>query len=157
MSSRRKGKARRKVADLKIPEINSVTLSGHLGGDPELRYTPSGKAVCEFSLAVDSRRRGEGGKWETETSWFRVECWEKVAEWVAQDLKKGAPVIIEGKLSTNEWVDKDSGKKQSKTRVVARRVQSLVWPDDGSQRDTPPPQRERPEQTETVIQDDIPF
>jgi len=77
-------------------------LHGNLGRDPELRYTPQGVAVANFSIAVNKRGRGED-----QTTWFRVTCWRIVAENVDKYLRKGDPCIVFGTLSMSEWTDRD--------------------------------------------------
>jgi single-strand DNA-binding protein len=94
--------------------MNSVNLIGRLGRDPELRYTPSGKAVCEINVAVD-----DGWGENKKTAWIGVVLWEKKAELAAQHLHKGDQVGITGRLSQDSWDDKETGKKQTKTKVTA--------------------------------------
>ncbi len=100
--------------------VNKVVLIGNLGGDPDARFTPSGKAVTEFSIAT-SFKSGEN---ET-TEWHSIITWEKTAENCAKYLAKGASVYVEGRLQTRTWDDKD-GKKCYKTEVVATEVKFLT-------------------------------
>ena len=102
-----------------------VTLVGTLGGDPELRFTTGGKAVANFNMAV-SRRYQVNNEWQEETSWFRVSCWQTLAENVAASLAKGSRVVVAGRLETREY-EKD-GVKRTATEVVADEVgASLRW------------------------------
>ena len=94
--------------------MNSVNIIGRLGRDPELRHTPSGKAVCELNLAVD-----DGWGENKRTCWLGVILWEKKAELAAQHLHKGDQVGITGRLTQESWDDKETGKKQTKTKVTA--------------------------------------
>jgi len=95
-------------------DINTVTLTGRLGGDIELRYTNSGTAVANVNIAVES---GFGEK--KKTLWIGIDLWGKTAESAAQFLGKGRKIAISGRLDHSEYEDKETGKKVSKTRVVA--------------------------------------
>ena len=99
--------------------MNKIFLLGNLGKSPELRYTPQGKAVSTFSLAVN-----EGSGDNQKTLWVDIVTWEKTAENCANHLNKGSKVLVEGKLSIRGWEDKDGG-KHKKTEVVASFVQFL--------------------------------
>ena len=87
--------------------FNKVIIVGNLGRDPELRYTPQGTAVCNFSVATTEKRRDKSGEFQDVTTWFRVTLWEKRAETAAKYLQKGKPVYIEGRLKVDEWTDRD--------------------------------------------------
>ena len=96
---------------------NVVTISGRIGSDPELKFIPSGHAVCEFSLA-HSRRKKDGDEWVDDiTHWFRVVSWRKLAE-MSANLPKGAAVRVTGKLVQETW-DTAEGEKRSIVKVVA--------------------------------------
>lgn len=123
--------------------INSVVLVGNLGRDPETRYTPSGTAVTNFSMAVNEVR---GSEEKTEyTHWFRVVCFGKLAEVVAEYLAKGRQVAVQGSLRENRWKAED-GTNRSRVEIMARSVQFLgarpeaekEKPDTGTLRDDPP-------------------
>ena len=110
--------------------INSVHISGRLGRDVELKYTPNGKAVCKFSLAVEESYRAQGSQdWTQKTYWIECELWGKQAELLAADSSKGSLVYVAGRLKTQEWQDKQ-GNKRSKTFVAVQQgfaaSQSLV-------------------------------
>jgi single-strand DNA-binding protein len=85
----------------------SITLSGNLGGDPELRYTPNGVAVCDFRLAVTPRVKMADGYFDKETIWFKLACWKGLAENVAATLKKGDKVVVHGRLQQETYERKD--------------------------------------------------
>jgi single-strand DNA-binding protein len=104
--------------------LNKMMIIGNLGADPELRYTPSGKAVAELRVAVNDRSRGPDGEWQEETQWFRVELWEQAAERAAERLRKGHKVFAEGALRAREWEGKD-GQKRTSLEIRFARVQSL--------------------------------
>ncbi len=98
--------------------VNKVILLGHLGGDPELRYTGSGKAVAGFTVATSSYA---GRDREPTTEWHRIVVWDKLAELCNQYLYKGRQVYIEGRLQTRAWEDRN-GQKRYTTEVVAQQV-----------------------------------
>lgn len=104
--------------------LNKMMIIGNLGADPELRYTPSGKAVAELRVAVNDRSRGPDGEWQEETQWFRVELWEQAAERAAERLRKGHKIFAEGALRAREWEGKD-GQKRTSLEIRFARVQSL--------------------------------
>ncbi len=105
--------------------LNKVFLMGNLTREPELRYTPgSNAAVCEFGLAVN-RRYTQNGQERDETCFLDIVVWGKQGESCSRFLQKGMPVLIEGRLSYEQWTEKDSQKKRSRIRVVADRVQFL--------------------------------
>jgi len=99
--------------------LNSVNIMGNLTRDPEMKYTPSGKAVCSLSLA-NNRIYTSNGEKVTEVSYFDVEVWGAVAENCAKYLTKGSGIIVEGRLKQDRW-EKD-GKTQSKVRITANSV-----------------------------------
>ena len=108
----------------------STIIVGNVGKDPEMRYTPQGKAVAEFSVAVN-RKRGA----ETETTWFRVTCWEKLADTVNKYLKKGRQVMVIGdQLKASAWVGQD-GEARATLELTARDVRFLGGA-DGEARET---------------------
>lgn len=104
--------------------LNKMMIIGNLGADPELRYTPGGKAVAELRVAVNDRSKGPDGEWQEETQWFRVELWEQAAERAAERLRKGHKVFAEGALRAREWEGKD-GQKRTSLEIRFARVQSL--------------------------------
>lgn len=87
--------------------FNKIIVIGNLGRDPELRYTPQGNAVCDFSVATSEKRRDKAGEMQEQTIWFRVTTWGKQAEIASKYLTKGKPVYVEGRLRTSEWTDRD--------------------------------------------------
>ena len=93
--------------------FNKIILVGNLGRDPELRYTPQGVAVCDFSMATNERKKDKSGEYQDVPSWFRVTLWRNQAENASKYLKKGSPVYIEGRLSLEEWTDRDGNTRQT--------------------------------------------
>jgi single-strand DNA-binding protein len=107
--------------------VNKVILIGNLGRDPELRYTPNGQAVANFTLATSENWTNKSGEREERTEWHRIVAWGRTAELCAQYLAKGRTVYIEGRLQTREWENKE-GQKQRTTEVQAQTVQFLGSP-----------------------------
>jgi single-strand DNA-binding protein len=104
--------------------LNKCMIIGNLGRDPEMRYTPSGQAVTQFSVATNRNYRDPQGEWQSETEWFRVVVWGDQGERVAEYLRKGHKVYVEGRLQTRQWEDQ-SGNKRYTTELIANRVTSL--------------------------------
>ena len=105
-----------------MPALNRVQLIGYLGKEPESRFTPNGKKVAHFSLAVTQRRKS-GNETKEYTEWVNVEAWSRLGEIAQQYLKKGSLVYIEGRLKTDKYEDKGETKYFSK--VVAQLMQFL--------------------------------
>ena len=104
--------------------VNKVMIIGRLGQDPEMKYTPSGAAVCNFSVATSESWTDKSGQKQEKTEWHRIVVWGKLAELCNQYLAKGRQAFIEGKLQTRSWDDKD-GNKRYTTEVLANTVQFL--------------------------------
>ena len=105
--------------------VNKVILIGNLGAKPELKYLPSGQAVCELRLATNEQWTDKNQQKQERTEWHRVVVWGKTGENCAQYLDKGRSVYIEGRLQTRSWDDKNSGEKRYMTEIVANTVQFL--------------------------------
>ncbi len=103
--------------------MNTVTLVGRLGRDPELRTTRSGKVVASMSVATSRSRKVDDG-WIEMTEWHKVVAWEKTAERAARDLKKGSPVVVGGELRYNTWTD-EQGVKRNKAEIWANNLSYL--------------------------------
>ncbi len=106
-----------------MPALNRVQLIGRLGKDPETRYTPTGKKVCSFSLAVGRRWKTSEGETRETTDWFNVDAWGRLGEICQEYLTKGRLVFIEGRLQTDRY--EQGGETRYFTRVVARQMQML--------------------------------
>src|SRR3990172_1152573 len=104
--------------------LNRVMIIGHLGRDPEMRYTPAGRPVTSFSVAVTRTWNPPDGERREETEWFNVVAWSNLAEICKQYLSKGQQVYIEGRLQTRRWDDQE-GKKHVSTEVVANEMVML--------------------------------
>src|SRR4030095_15828019 len=98
--------------------FNKIIIVGHLGRDPELRYTAQGTPVCSFSMATTERRKDRSGEAQDHTVWFRVTLWNRLAETASQYLQKGKQVYIEGRLRVEEYTDRD-GKLRTALEVSA--------------------------------------
>ena len=104
--------------------LNKVMVIGNLGKDPEMRYTPSGRPVTTFTLAVSRSWNSANGERHSETEWFNVVAWGNLAEICKQYLTKGQQVYIEGRLQTRRWDDKE-GQKHTSTEIVANEMMML--------------------------------
>ena len=91
--------------------FNKITIVGNLGRDPELRYTPQGNAVCNFSVATNEKKKDKAGDLQDVTTWFRITLWGKQAENASKYLTKGSPIYVEGRLRVEEWTDRDGGQR----------------------------------------------
>jgi single-strand DNA-binding protein len=137
-----------------------------------MRYTPSGQAVTQFTVATNRRYRDQQGEWQEETEWFRVVAWGPLAERTAERLRKGNKVYVEGRIQTRQWEDQ-SGQKRYTTELIANQVSSLErrereegdFPTDEN-RPTSVPQGGRPSRPESprpetpsaeADYDDLPF
>jgi single-strand DNA-binding protein len=115
--------------------LNKVLLIGHLGSDPEMRYTPSGRPVTSFSLATSRSWTSPEGERREETEWFNIVSWGNLAEICKQYLSKGQQIYIEGRLQTRGWED-ETGKKHFRTEVVANEMIMLSNRRSGEGADT---------------------
>ena len=104
--------------------LNKVMVIGHLGKEPEMRYTPSGRPVTTFSVAVSRSWNTADGERRSETEWFNIVSWGNLAEICKQYLHKGQQVYIEGRLQTRRWEDKE-GQKHTNVEVVANEMMML--------------------------------
>jgi len=101
-----------------MANFNKVIIAGNLTRDPELRYTPKGTAVARITLAVNRTWKSESGENKEEVSFVDVDVWGRQAEVIGQYLKKGRPLLVEGRLKQDTWEDKNTKQKQSKLKVV---------------------------------------
>ena len=114
-----------------MASFNKVILVGNLTRDPELRYTPKGMAIAKIGLAVNRVWRNEAGETKEEVTFVDVDVFGRTAENVGQYMRKGRPILIEGRLRLDQWDDKQTGQKRSKLGVVAETVQFLGSPTGG--------------------------
>ena len=114
--------------------VNKVILVGHLGADPDMRYTPSGQGVCELRLATSESWNDKNGQRQERTEWHRIVVWGKRAEVCSKYLSKGRQVFVAGRIQTRNYDDKD-GNKRYITEIIANDVQFLGGGRDGAGRD----------------------
>ena len=141
--------------------MNKAILIGNLGKDPEIRYTPSGTAVANFSIATsESWTDKESGDKRERTEWHRIVAWGKLAEICGEYLHKGKQVYVEGRIQTRDWEDNDGVKRYTTEIIINQMLMLGTRSDDGprqqrSQSRPPQDDYERPPQGENF--DDIPF
>jgi len=140
--------------------VNKVILVGRLGQDPELKYTPSGSAVANFSLATNRVWKGQDGNSQERTDWHRLVVWGKSAEIANTYLKKGSQIYVEGRLETRSWTDKNEVVRYT-TEVVVDNFQMLGGKSERTtdSGEIPPPSEEFPPdvQPHEGTEDDLPF
>lgn len=142
-----------------MASLNKVMLIGNLGRDPEVRYTQSGTAVANFTMATTERWNDQQGERQEKTEWHRIVVWGKQAEIAGEYLRKGRSVFVEGGLQTREWTDREGNKKYT-TEIRAQRFQMLGGR-GGDDRQTSERRESQPAVAEPVgpgyEEDDIPF
>jgi single-strand DNA-binding protein len=111
-----------------MANFNKVILAGNLTRDPELRYTPSGKAIAKFALAINRTWTTETGEKKEDTTFVDIDCFGRQAEVISQYMKKGRPLLVEGRLKLDQWDDKQTGQKRSRLGVV---LESFSFLDSG--------------------------
>lgn len=122
------------MSGVRLPEQNQVSLTGRLTRDPEVFFTPQGTAKCWFSIAVNQSYKDKAtGEWKEMTTFVPIVVWRQAAERCKEKLRKGSPVLIEGRLRSREFEDKKTGGKRTVLEVEARRVQFLAAADSGQE------------------------
>lgn len=139
--------------------FNKIIIIGYLGRDPELRYTPDGTPVCNFTIATTERKKDKSGEFQDVTTWFRVNLWRRQAEVASQYLSKGKQVYIEGRLSQSEYQDRDGNTRTSlevngtDIQFISPRGEEMTGPrEERSARSISSNESSAP-----VTDDDIPF
>jgi single-strand DNA-binding protein len=127
-----------------MASFNKVILVGNLTRDPELRYTPKGTAIAKIGMAVNRTWRTETGETKEEVTFVDVDVFGRTAENVSQYMRKGSPILIEGRLRLDTWDDKQTNQKRSKLGVVAETVQFLSSGRGGGEGGAPEAPRSRP-------------
>lgn len=118
-----------------MASLNVVHIIGNLTRDPELKRTPKGTAICDIGLAVNRNWTAESGEKKEEVTFIDVTLWQRTAEIVAEYCRKGSPLFVAGRLSLDQWTDKESGQKRSKLKVIGDNIQLLGGkPSDGEQK-----------------------
>jgi single-strand DNA-binding protein len=108
-----------------MPSLNKVLLMGNLTRDPELRVTPKGTPICQFSLAINRQFKMESGESREEVIYVDIEAWGKQGETIAKYCTKGRPLYVEGRLRLDQWEDKNTKEKRSRMKVVLEQFQFL--------------------------------
>lgn len=143
-----------------MPNLNKVIIAGHLTRDPELRYTPGGTAVANIGIAMTHKWKGADGQQREDTCFIDVTAFGKQAEVLAQWLKKGAPLLVEGRLKLDQWDDKATGQKRSKHGIVLESFSFLGGKDSGQSqqpRTRQAPQEQEPLEVDSPGADDLGF
>ena len=149
-----------------MANFNKVILAGNLTRDPELRYTPKGVAIAKLGMAINRSWRTETGEMKEEVTFVDVDAFGKTAETIGKYLKKGRPILMEGRLRLDTWEDKQTNQKKSKLGVVLETFQFIdSKPDyDGSRGSSGPsrapaasPPEPSPESEPPPVEDDVPF
>ncbi len=151
------------MADLKLPRLNRVFISGRITNDVELRYTAKGTPVVRFTLAVDRAVKDATGQYQNQTSFLEIVAWSKWAEAVSNNTHKGSPVIVEGHLEARNYVDSNNNNRKS-VEIIAEYIQFLEYKprseDSGHEEyheAEVPPVTEDDAAAPHVTNDDVPF
>lgn len=139
--------------------LNKVLIAGNLTRDIETRYTPKGLAVGKFGIAINRKWKSDGGETKEEVTFIDVDAFGRTAEVIAQYLKKGDPIFIEGRLKLDQWEDKQTHQKRSKLCVVAESFQfaGQAKGDRSAPKPESTPASEAPKPDAAPEEDDVPF
>jgi len=119
-----------------MPSLNKVILIGHVGNEPELKYTTNNNAVCNFSVATTKSWKNHKDEWQEKVEWHSVVVWRKQAEYVAKNIEKGSLVYVEGEIETRSW--EQDGERKYKTEVVVYKVMALTKKQSVATKPDPP-------------------
>ncbi len=111
--------------------VNKVILLGNVGKDPEIRSTPGGTMVANFTLATSDRQKDAQGNWQDRTEWHNLVAFQRTAEIIRDYVKKGSKLYVEGKIQTRSWDDKESGQKRYRTEIIVNDLSLLSGRDEG--------------------------
>ena len=137
--------------------VNKAIIVGNLGRDPEVRSTPSGQTVAKFSVATTRRWNNRDGERQEQTEWHNIVCWGRQAEIAGQYLHKGKQVYVEGRLQTDSWEDRETGKKMYRTEIVCETFQMLGSRGDSGGGPSRPQSNSSYDAGGGAEDDDIPF
>ncbi len=144
------------AGDLRLPQVNTIVIAGRITREVELRYTQGGTPVAGMSLAFSRYYRDQAGEGHEESHFIDVVAWSKLAERCAAELHKGSPILVEGRLQTRNWVDKNNQNRKS-VEIQANNIHFLEW-GNRSGNDYQPPVNQREEMPQSdVTDDDVPF
>ena len=148
------------MADLKLPRINKVMISGRITNDLELKYTPKGTAVIRFTVANDRRYKDENDTWQSVSTFIDCVAWTYLAESIEKSCHKGSAVIVERRLESRTYTDSNNQNRRV-WEVIADNIHFLEWlPKDGVQHDQVSDEPPLPEETSAPqkgTKDDVPF
>jgi len=113
------------MSDVRVPDLNIVLIAGRVVREPDTRSTSSGRVFSRFTLANNRRFKGKDGNFKEEAVFVSVVMWDRQAEYASQQLRKGRPVLVEGRLQLNEWEDRATNQRRSRLEIVARRISFL--------------------------------
>ncbi|HZP05020.1 MAG TPA: single-stranded DNA-binding protein [Terracidiphilus sp.] len=150
--------------------VNKVILLGNVGKDPEIRSTPGGTMVANFTLATSDRQKDAQGNWQDRTEWHNLVAFSRTAEIIRDYVKKGSKLYVEGKIQTRSWDDKESGQKRYRTEIIVNDLSLLSGRDEGGSGgysrgggsssnydQRPPAGQDDFAQSAEISDDDIPF
>ncbi|MDP3114123.1 MAG: single-stranded DNA-binding protein [Candidatus Cloacimonadaceae bacterium] len=147
------------MADLKLPRLNKVFISGRITADIELKYTPKGTAVVRITVAMDKRWKDDTDTWQQAPIFVNVVVWHNAAELLAKQAHKGSAVLVEGRIETSSYVDNNNINRKV-FEIIAENVQTLEWKPktEGGQDDESVPLPEEHSAPATPgTTDDVPF
>jgi single-strand DNA-binding protein len=149
------------MSDLRVPDLNLVTIAGRLTRDPELKYTAGNRAYCRFGIA-NTRYFTSNGEKREETVFATCSAWDKQAEWIGERIKKGRPVLIEGGLhswmqASDDYTDEKKGGIHHRLEIRARRVTPLDWDSNQQTGNTRSTEQAKPQEQPKEEDADIPF
>src|SRR6266850_5410645 len=149
-----------------MSNFNKVILAGNLTRDPEVRYTPKGTAIAKLGLAINRTWKNEAGETKEEVTFVDIDAFGRQAETIGQYLKKGRPILVEGRLRLDTWDDKQTNQKKSKLNVVLESFQFMDSRPEGAAqgnggqrpvRAVAPPPEPGPDSEPPAVEDDVPF
>ena len=144
-----------------MSSFNRVIIMGNLTSDPELRYTPKGTAIAQLTLAVNRKWKSESGEKKEEVSFVDCNAWGRTAETIGQYMKKGRPLLVEGRLKQETWTDKQTQKQRSALKVVIESFSFVDTNPDAQPKnegaETPPRTQQPAYEPPSPEGDDVPF
>ncbi len=148
------------MADLKLPRLNRVFISGRITHDLELRFTPKGTPVIRFTVAMDKRFKDESDQWQQSTIYVDVVAWSNWAESVSKQAHKGSALLVEGRIETRSYVDANNINRKV-FEIIAEYIHFLEWKPraegEASAEDEVPLPEEHPQPAAQTTADDVPF
>ena len=147
------------MADLKLPRLNRVLIAGRITRDLELKYTPKGIPVVNFSVAMDKRFKDESDQWQSASVFVDVVAWNHLAENICKQANKGTAVMVEGKIDVRSYTDQNNVSRKI-FEIIADFIQTLEWkpkPEGEGQPEEVPLPEEPPHPAGEATKDDVPF